>query len=126
MPASSATINNIHVAFLKLQRKLASNRVGGTATDVTSEMAGLKQHIETAKLEDGGVELKPPFFPGAFIEDPAPVVTESNVTGPHDPTTGELLPAEEESPKKLTKAEIKAEAVEDAKADAKLKAKKDK
>ncbi len=76
MPVKSGTINNIYLAFLKLQRKLDSNHIAGTATDATRELAELKQHIETAKLEDAAIVaepvvepvpvVKPPFFPGAI------------------------------------------------------------
>lgn len=64
MPVSSGTFDKIHVAFLALERKFQRHTVAGTPADIEKEFAALKQHIETAKLEDAQV----------------PVVVESNIT----------------------------------------------
>lgn len=88
MAVSSPTFDKIQIAFLALEKKFRRHTVAGTVPDVEKEFAALKEHIETAKLEDAAVPVEPepeatpvanpessqapPFFPGAFpVEEPA-------------------------------------------------------
>lgn len=81
----AVAIHPIKIAFLKLQRKIDKHTVAGIAPDIDRELRELKACIEKAELDEANVlepvvepapELKPPFFPGAFVDKPVETETD--------------------------------------------------